>query len=212
MKGIILAGGHGTRLYPITIAVSKQLLPIYDKPMVYYPLSTLLLAGINEILIISTPEDIENYKLLLGDGSKLGCRFTYKIQDAPNGLAEAFILGEEFIGDDSVCLILGDNVFYGQGFSDTLRQAKENPGATVLDTPCPTPQHLVWLSSIRKGMLSQLKKNRRIQSPSLRYRDSTSMTTMLWRSPKTSNHPHAERLRLPQSTKNTLPAENSTSS
>lgn len=139
MKGIILAGGHGTRLYPITIAVSKQLLPIYDKPMVYYPLSTLLLAGINEILIISTPEDIENYKLLLGDGSKLGCRFTYKIQDAPNGLAEAFILGEEFIGDDSVCLILGDNVFYGQGFSDTLCQAKENPGATVFGYPVSNP-------------------------------------------------------------------------
>lgn len=140
MKGIILAGGHGTRLYPITIAVSKQLLPIYDKPMVYYPLSTLLLAGINDILIISTPEDIENYKHLLGDGSKLGCRFTYKIQDAPNGLAEAFILGEEFIGNDSVCLILGDNVFYGQGFTGILNKAKKKSGATIFGYSVSNPK------------------------------------------------------------------------
>lgn len=144
MKGIILAGGHGTRLYPITISVSKQLLPVYDKPMVYYPLSTLLLAGINEILIISTPEDMDNYKHLLGDGSKIGCKFTYKIQDAPNGLAEAFILGEEFIGDDSVCLILGDNVFYGQGFSEILSKAKrkidnEKAGAVIFGYPVSNP-------------------------------------------------------------------------
>ena len=158
MKGIILAGGHGTRLYPITIAVSKQLLPIYDKPMVYYPLSTLLLAGINEILIISTPEDIENYRLLLGDGSKLGCKFVYKIQDAPNGLAEAFILGEEFIGDDSVCLILGDNVFYGQGFTNILLQAQQNPGATIFGYPVSNPSAFGVVEFDKEGRVISLEE------------------------------------------------------
>ncbi|MDC1068614.1 glucose-1-phosphate thymidylyltransferase RfbA [Candidatus Kapabacteria bacterium] len=132
MKGIILAGGSGTRLYPMTRVVSKQLVPIYDKPMIYYPLSVLMLAGIKEILIISNPEYIDLYKNLLGDGSHLGCNFEYKIQTEPRGLADAFIVGEEFIGNDSVCLILGDNVFYGYGFSGLLKQVGElKDGGTI---------------------------------------------------------------------------------
>ena len=132
MKGIILAGGKGTRLYPMTRAVSKQLLPIYDKPMIYYPLSVLMLAGIREVLIISTPEDTPVYKDLLGDGKTLGMRFEYKVQQAPKGLAEAFILGEAFIGDDSVCLILGDNIFYGQALSDYLRDGARVTGGGMI--------------------------------------------------------------------------------
>lgn len=131
MKGIILAGGLGTRLYPLTLAVSKQMMPVYDKPMIYYPLSTLMSAGIRDILIISTPQDLPNFWKLLGDGSQIGCNFTYIEQHVPNGLAQAFVLGKDFIGNDSVALILGDNIFYGNGMSETMRKSVDPEGGVV---------------------------------------------------------------------------------
>lgn len=131
MKGIILAGGSGTRLYPITKGISKQLMPIYDKPMIYYPLSVLMLSGINEVLIITTPEDSEQFQRLLGDGKELGCTFSYAVQAVPNGLAQAFVIGADFIGNDKVCLVLGDNIFYGAGFSKLLQSFNNLSGAAV---------------------------------------------------------------------------------
>jgi glucose-1-phosphate thymidylyltransferase len=159
MKGIILAGGKGTRLYPMTKAVSKQLLPIYDKPLIYYPLSVLMLASIQEVLIISTPEDTPVYRRLLGDGSQIGMKLSYVVQEQPRGLADAFILGEPFIGDDAVCLILGDNVFHGQDLTKVLRKAKERTtGATVFGYPVHNPSSFGVVAFDTQGRVTSIEE------------------------------------------------------
>ena len=186
MKGIILAGGSGTRLYPLTKAVSKQIMPVYDKPMIYYPLSTLMLAGIREILIISTPRDLPAFKELFGTGEQLGLSMSYAVQETPRGLADAFLIGADFIGNDSVALVLGDNIFYGQSFSRVLRQAAEREkGATIFGYFVRDPREYGVVEFDETAKRFPSRKSRSIPRATTQFPDCIFMITTLWKSPAT---------------------------
>lgn len=198
MKGIILAGGSGTRLYPLTLGTSKQLLPVYDKPLIYYPLSILMLAGIREILIISTPQDLPRFKDVLGDGSELGLSFSYVVQPSPDGLAQAFILGADFIGRDSVCLVLGDNIIYGEGLSKVLQEcAGLQKGGIVFGYPVKDPHRYGVVEFNAAGEVISIEENRKSRNRNMLFREFTSTTTTSSKSRKICARPRAESLRSP---------------
>ena len=207
LKGIILAGGSGTRLYPVTQGISKQIMPVYDKPMIYYPLATLMMAGIRELLIITTPLDQEQFQRLLGDGSQFGCRFTYAAQETPRGLADAFIIGAEHIGDDSVAMILGDNIFYGYGLGAQLKELNDPDGGAVFAYHVADPERygVVEFDSATQCDLDR-GEARRGRSPTTRSSGCTSTTTTSSRSPATSSPARAARSRSPTSTASTCGA------
>lgn len=202
MKGIILAGGAGTRLYPLTMVTSKQLLPVYDKPMIYYPLSTLMLAGIRDILIISTPEDTPRFEHLLGNGSQFGVNLSYKVQPSPDGLAQAFLLGEEFIGDDACAMVLGDNIFYGNGFGGILRESVENAEKTSVQRYSGIMSMIRNGSALSSSMLTDMlfpsKKSPRSLRAIMRSRVCISIRRAFPRWQRRSSRLHAESLRLPR--------------